>query len=78
MKTKKELERVLQTRQGTVLKQSWKMMCKESKETVSFLFNRVLLTLANQARAENQMSRSHTDAMYVAGICDGCQARESA
>ena len=53
-------------------------MCKESKGKVSFLFNRVLLTLANQVQAENQMSQSHTEAMYVAGICDGCQARESA
>ena len=53
-------------------------MCKESTEKVSFLFNRVLLTLANQVRVENQLSQSHTDAMYVAGICDGCQARESA
>ena len=53
-------------------------MCKESKEKVSFLFNRVLLTLANQVQAENQMSQSHTEAMYVAGICDGCQARENA
>ena len=53
-------------------------MCKEIKEKVSFLFNRVLLTLANQVGAENQMSQSHTEPMYVAGICDGCQARESA
>lgn len=78
MKTKKELERVLQTRQGTMLKLSLKLMGRESKEKVSFLFNRVLLTLANQVRAENQMSQSHTEAMYVAGICDGCQARENA
>ena len=53
-------------------------MCKECKEKVSFPFSRVLLTLANQVRAENQMSQSHTKAMYVAGICDGCQARENA
>ena len=35
-------------------------------------------SLANQVQAENQMSQSHTEAMYVAGICDGCQAREKA
>ena len=52
-------------------------MCKESTEKVSFLFNRVLLTLFNQVRAENQMSQSDTEPMYVAGICDGCQAREN-